>query len=352
MRRIPLVAAWSIGLPLLGLVLYLAFMTVSDYRPGPAIGLKIENNPGSLLKKNVPLSVLTFNIGYGGLDSGADFFMDGGRASRAASLERTRANLVAIAAFLSASGADLVLLQEVDVRSSRSYRLDELAWLKQRLAGHGAVFALNYKVPWVPVPLARPMGAVKSGLLTFSRFRMGSATRYRLPGREGWPRQLAELDRCLSQTRLPVQGGRELVLINLHLSVFDRGGRIRKQQLAFLRERIMAEYGSGNHVIVGGDWNHGLPGTDPDRFARTERRPDWYMALPDDFTPPGFGWAVDGAVASVRSNGTAYRQGANFAAVIDGFLVSPNVEIVRAAGRNLGFANSDHNPVAAVFVLR
>ncbi|HSQ34652.1 MAG TPA: endonuclease/exonuclease/phosphatase family protein, partial [Candidatus Binatia bacterium] len=315
--------AWSLGLPLLGLALYLAFMTVSDYRPDPAIRLEIENNQAVLLKKNMPLSVLTFNIGYAGLDAGADFFMDGGSASRASSLGQVRTNLEQIAAFLSAPRADLILLQEVDVRSSRSFRIDESAYLKKILAGHGVVFAVNYRVPWVPVPLFRPMGAVRSGLLTLSRFRVQAAIRYRLPGREAWPRQLAELDRCLSESRLPVQGGKELVLIHLHLSVFDQGGRIRKRQLAFLRERIMAEYGGGNHVIVGGDWNHGLPGTDPARFRSTEARPGWYMALPGDFTPPGFTWAIDDTMPSIRSNGTAYRNGVNFVAVIDGFLVSP-----------------------------
>jgi endonuclease/exonuclease/phosphatase family metal-dependent hydrolase len=230
--------------------------------------------------------------------------------------------------------------------------VDESAYLQKHLAGYGSIFAVNYKVPWVPVPLTRPMGAVLSGLLTFSRFHVRSAVRYSFPGREAWPRQLAELDRCFSESRLPVEGGRELVLLNSHLSVFDRGGRIRKLQLAYLKKRILDEYSRGNHVIVGGDWNHGLPGTDPERFKAAMARPGWYMALPDDFTPPRFAWAVDKTVPSIRSNGTAYKEGENFVAVIDGFLVSANVEIRMVTGHDLAFRNSDHNPVAAVFVLK
>ena len=202
--------------------------------------------------------------------------------------EQTLTNLQHISRFLSGARADLLLLQEVDAKASRSYRVDELAHLRNDLAGYGAIFAVNYKVPWVPVPLTRPMGAVESGLLTFSRFKVRSAVRYRLPGQEAWPRQLAELDRCFIESRLPVEGGKELVLLNSHLSVFDRGGRIRKLQLAYLKKRITDEYSRGNHVIVGGDWNHGLPGTDPERFKAAMARPGWYMALPDDFTPPGF----------------------------------------------------------------
>jgi endonuclease/exonuclease/phosphatase family metal-dependent hydrolase len=341
-----------IGLPVLVVILYLGFMTVTDYRPQEASNLEIKNNRAEILKKGVPLSILTFNIGYCGLDAGEDFFMDGGRRSRCRSLAQTWANLKNITAFLSVAKADLVLLQEVDVRSSRSYRVDESAYLQTRLAGYGASFAVNYKVPWVPVPFTRPMGAVVSGLLTFSRFHVRSAIRCSLPGSEAWPRQLAELDRCFIECRLPVEGGTELVLLNSHLSVFDRGGRIRKLQLAYLKKRIMDEYGRGNHVIAGGDWNHGLPGTDPGLFKATMARPGWYMALPDDFAPPGFAWAVDKTVPSIRSNGTPYKLGENFVAVIDGFLVSANVEIRTVTGHDLAFRSSDHNPVSALFVLK
>lgn len=343
---------WGLGLLALVVLLYLAFMTVTDYRPEEAISLAIKNNSAAILKKGTPLSVLTFNIGYCGLDAGEDFFMDGGTASRCKSLEQTLANLKKITSFLSGEKADLMLLQEVDSKSSRSYRVDELAYLQMNLAGYGAIFAVNYKVPWVPVPLTRPMGAVTSGLLTFSRFNVRSAVRYSFPGSEAWPRQLVELDRCFMESRLPVESGKELVLLNSHLSVFDKGGRIRKLQLAYMKKRIMDEYNNGNHVIVGGDWNQGLPGTDPNFFKATIAQPGWYVMLPEDFTPAGFAWAVDQTVPTIRSNGTAYKKGENFVAVIDGFLVSPNVEIQKVSGCNLAFQNSDHNPVSAVFVLK
>jgi hypothetical protein len=57
-------------------------------------------------------------------------------------------------------------------------------------------------------------------------------------------------------------------------------------------------------------------------------------------------------VPSIRSNGTPYKQGENFVAVIDGFLVSANVEIRTVTGHDLAFRNSDHNPVSTLFVLK
>jgi endonuclease/exonuclease/phosphatase family metal-dependent hydrolase len=343
---------WGIGLLALVVLLYLAFMTLTDYQPQEAINLDINNNTAAILQKDVPLSVTTFNIGYCGLDAGEDFFMDGGARSRCKSLEQTRINLENITSFLVAEKPDLIVLQEVDVKSSRSYRVNELDYLEKNLANYGTIFAVNYQVPWVPVPLTRPMGAVVSGLLTFSRFKVQNAVRYRLPGSEAWPRQLAELDRCFIESRLPVAGGKELVLLNSHLSVFDKGGRIRKLQLGYMKKRLLDEYKKGNYVIAGGDWNHGLPGTDPKLFKAAMARPGWYVKLPEDFTPPGFAWAVDKTVPTVRNNGTAYKEGENFVAVIDGFLTSPNVEIQKVNGHNLAFQYSDHNPVSALFVLR
>ena len=352
MRKVLKIAVLSAALLLLAVALYLGYMTATDFRPEAVTDLEIENNTAVILEKGVPFSLLTFNIGYGGMDAGADFFMDGGRGSRSRSLGQTRANLQGIAACLAAAKADLVLLQEVDLKATRSYHLNERSELEAGLSGYGSSFAVNYKVPWVPVPLRRPMGAVHSGLLTFSRLRVGAALRRQLPGSEAWPRQLAELDRCLGECRLPVQGGRELVLINLHLSVFDRGGKIRRQQLTYLRQRLLEEYRNGNYVIAGGDWNHGLPGSSPGRFKKTMRQPDWYMALPSDFTPPGFIWALDPSRPTIRASRTAYRPLQSFVAIIDGFLVSPNVEVRSATVRDLGFIHSDHNPVLAVMILK
>lgn len=341
-----------IGLLVLLVLAYLAFMSATDFRPDAETNLDIQNNRAAILKKGMPISVLTFNVGYCGLDAAEDFFMDGGTRSRCKSLEQTLTNLDQITNFLSTEKPDLIVLQEVDIRSSRSHQVNELDHLQKKIVGYASIFAVNYKVPWVPVPLTRPMGSVYSGLLIFSRYNVTSATRYQLPGREPWPRQLAELDRCFIESRLPLAGGKELVLLNSHLSVFDKGGKIRKLQLAYIKKRLLDEYEKGNYVIAGGDWNHGLPGSDPKLFKATMARSGWYMTLPEDFTPAGFAWAIDKTVPTVRSSASAYKEGESFVAVIDGFLVSPNVEIQKVTGHNLVFQNSDHNPVSAVFVLK
>ncbi|RJX37173.1 endonuclease/exonuclease/phosphatase family protein [Paenibacillus pinisoli] len=334
------------------LAAFLIYITAIDYKPPAQVKLPHESHQTAIIKQGEPFKATTFNIGYAGLDRGQDFFMDGGTKSRSASKEQTEANLDAIMGFLSDSDSQLILLQEVDRESSRSYKIDEAQRIEEGLQGYDRIFAYNYKVPWVPVPLTQPMGAVKSGLLTLSAFSTGSHTRFDLPGKESWPVQLFELDRGFIESRLPVDNGKELVLVNLHLSAFDKGGRIRKQQLDFLEGYLEGEAAKGNYIMVGGDWNHSLPSTEPDTFPAQQEWPEWLQPFPDTFGPDGFQWAVDGATPTVRTLDAAYEEGVNFLAVIDGFFVSPNIEIVQVAGTSLHFENSDHNPVTGTFILK
>ncbi|WP_240792588.1 endonuclease [Bacillus thuringiensis] len=76
------------------------------------------------------------------------------------------------------------------------------------------------------------------------------------------------------------------------------------------------------------------------------------MRFPQDFTERGFQWAVDSFVWTVRDNRTAYVKGKRFVTIIDGFLISSNVEILQVNGYDLQFIHGDHNPVSAIFQLQ
>ena len=331
---------------------YFIFMTLTDYRPDEVTRLPVENNHDETLQLEEPVSVMTFNIGYCGLDDEQDFFLDGGTESRSESREKTLENLSGILRFTEANDSDIYLFQEVDIRSSRSYKINQYDRLSEELEGYASALALNYKVPWIPVPLTKPMGTVKAGLATFSRYTIKEAERYQYPGEESWPRQLALLDRCFLETRIPVENGKELVLLNSHLSAYDKGGQIRKQQLDYLKKHILTEYNKGHYIIVGGDWNHLIPGTNPERFDTTQDWPEWLVKIPESFKPEGFQWVADSGVPTNRSVDRPYEKGINFLSVIDGFLVSPNVKVLSVKGFSLDFEYSDHNPVQVHFILK
>jgi endonuclease/exonuclease/phosphatase family metal-dependent hydrolase len=331
---------------------FLAYVTITDYKPAEVLPLSVKNNSEKLLKKDEPFSITTFNIGYAGLDKNEDFFMDGGTMSGSSSKKQTMTNLKGVTSFIKDEGSDINLIQEIDTNSSRSYHINEVNYFTKKLPDYSKTFGVNYKVPWVPVPVLHPMGSANSGLLTLSKYKITDSHRYKLAGQESWPRQQFDLDRAFIESRMPVDNGKELVLIHLHLSAYDKGGKVRKQQLKYLSAYLDKEIKKGNYIILGGDWNHAIPTTDPYLFETTEKWPDWLQRFPSTFKPEGFQWVADKTIPSTRSDDFPFKKGRNFQAVIDGFLVSPNITVKSVKGHDLGFENSDHNPVTAELVLK
>lgn len=331
---------------------YVGFMIATDYKPESEIAIAIENNKIAEIKTNTELTLTTFNIGYGTMDKDVDFFMDGGIMSRGTSKEKTIENLDAIENIIAELDSDLVFLQEVDVKATRSYNINQLERLQERFTEYSNNFAINYKVPWVPIPLSNPHGKVLAGLVTLSKNNIASSTRYDLPGKSSFFVQLGDLDRCMVVNRMPVENGKELVAVNAHLSAYDEGGTIRKVQLGFIKNFLEEEYSKGNYVIIGGDWNHQIPGTDAFAFSTTEEWPDWLQDIPDDLTPSNFNWAYDASIPTNRTVATSYVEGENLRSIIDGFLVSDNIEIIKTTGTEINFAYSDHNPVTLAFKLK
>ncbi|MDI9439166.1 MAG: endonuclease/exonuclease/phosphatase family protein [Limnochordia bacterium] len=332
-----------------GLILYL---TITEYRPQDVMPVQIlgkQNRPVDLRDE---LTITTFNTGYAALERDADFFMDGGTMSRGLSKGRVEQNLAKITALLQSLDSDFYLLQEVDENATRSYGINQREQMAKALPDYVSSFAVNYQVGWVPIPVLQPMGRVLSGLQTLSRYTVHEATRFSLPSTASWPIRLGHLKRCLLESRIPVNGGRELVIAHVHLEAFDSGGSLRSEQLAFIEDYARAEVAKGNYVVLGGDWNHLLAANPQEVRARFSATwPSWLQLLPEGFLAE-FQWAYDEEVPSVRDLAAPYDPQHTFTCTIDGFLVSPNVEILEVYGHDLGFEFSDHNPVTLRFKLR
>jgi endonuclease/exonuclease/phosphatase family metal-dependent hydrolase len=285
--------------------------------------------------------VLCWNIGYAGLGKDADFFMDGGSHTVSAGETQVRANLAGIKDLMDSVGAPLTLLQEVDRDSSRTWRIDERAFL----AFGDSFYALNYACPFVPYPLP-PLGRVYSGLLTVSAFDTASAERVALPCPFSWPIRAVNLKRCLLVTRIPLAGGGELVLVNLHLEAYD-SGEGKAAQTAALAALLQEEADKGNYVVAGGDFNQIFSSADTGAYPA---QPGKWTSGEIDVSqfPDGGQFLMDAAVPSCRSLDRPYA-GADRESwqcyLIDGLLVSSNVTVDSLATQDLGFVVSDHNPV-------
>ena len=335
---------------------YVAYVFLDYHRIPDNQTLDIyEQEPQPIAQTGRDYRVLTWNIGFGAYEDDYGFFMDGGTESWAWSEERLKINLDEIAARVQEQAADVYFLQEVDFDSTRTYHIDEREWLYAALPGHSSVFAVNYDSPFLLYPFRHPHGASRSGLLMLTEFDVQSAVRRSLPVETGFTK-LLDLDRCYSVSRVPVENGRELVLYDLHLSAYSSDGTIADEQLELLLADMQAEYEAGNYVVGGGDFNKDLlPGGSTQYFGVDTGDYTWAQPIRTDLieaTDIRLIAPVDpeDPVASCRNADGPYAEG-QLRLTVDGFLVSPNVEVVESEVLDFGFENSDHNPVRMTFRL-
>ena len=143
--------------------------------------------------------------------------------------------------------------------------------------------------------------------------------------------------------------GSELFVLNIHLAAFDNG-ETRVKQLESVFEFAKKLHEKGHFVVIGGDWNMRLVQTEFPHETDEEFL-FWLRDLPADKVPVGWSIAADASIPSVRTVHKSYVKGENYVAVVDGFIVSPNVEIISIENVDLGFENSDHHPVKLKFKL-
>jgi endonuclease/exonuclease/phosphatase family metal-dependent hydrolase len=339
-----------IGAAVVVLVLLFTFLTIFEYRPKQTEAAAFIREDGSSnVSAGEALTLVSWNIGYASLDASQDFFMDGGKTVRPKTDESVKANIAGIRDYIASIRADAVFIQEVDYKAYRSYNVNQANILAESFAGT-AVFAPNFRCLFVPFPVPRFIGPVDSGLLSLSRFTVIEALRYRLTVPFKWPVRIANLKRCLLTERIPMEGA-ELVLINLHLEAYSPSGR--EAQMRELLELVYREYRQGNYVIAGGDFNQNFPGIDEKLFALKDTDHFTPGVLSESVLEPGWRFAFDPIIPSSRLLNEPYSGDYETTQlyVIDGFLVSPNVEILSVKTEDVQFRYTDHNPVILKAIL-
>ncbi len=333
---------------------YFAYVMFSYSRLEDGLPLEVMGESDKIAEVGVPYDMLSFNIGFGAYEPDYGFFMDGGKESRAFSEKRLTANMKSIAGFINSRKADICILQEVDQDATRTYHLDERAFLTGELSYPCSVWSENWDSPFLLYPFTEPHGSTLAGIMTFSNFGVTSALRTSLPIEKGLMK-LVDLDRCYSVSRIPVSNGRELALYNLHLSAYTSDGSIAEEQLKMLIDDMSAEYRKGNYVIGGGDFNKDLLGDSAAVFGVSGGDYTWAQPIPDGmFADTGLALVVpegkEGPVPTCRNADGPYNP-EQYILTVDGFIVSGNVIAEAAEAIDTGFAYSDHNPVSMTFML-
>ncbi len=342
---------------------YIIYMQMNYYRIEDHTALETGNNQEQILKAGETYKAVTCNIGFGAYGPDYSFFMDtgemedgtrtAGKYGKAISKESVETNTEKAAEELEKLNADFMLLQEVDVDADRSYHINQKETLMERFGDYGNVFANNFHSAYLFYPFSDPHGAVEAGLLNFSRYEIAEAERRSYPVDNSFVTKFTDLDRCFSVMRLPVEGGKQLVLVNNHMSAYDEGGLIRAQQLELLNSVMEEEYEAGNYVIVGGDFNHALGEAVAEGFPSKQKFPAWVSILTQKEMAEGIRIVQaenELEVPTCRGADIPYTKGVNFTTVVDGFLVSDNVKAT-AENVDTDFGYSDHNPVLLRFEL-
>lgn len=322
----------------------LTWLTIVEYKPEDTEVVPVQSVGGQAksLAAGDSIKFVAWNIGYGALGDNADFFMDGGKMVYTGDEARVRENMDNIANEVRAQAPDILLLQEIDLDSSRSRHINETLYF-DGMGFNNRTFANNFKVAFFPIPIP-PYGHIDSGIATYSSYQTTSATRVQLPCPFSWPIRTFNLKRCLLITRIPVEGGKELVIVNLHLEAYDDGeGKAAQAQM--LMDILNEETAKGNYVIAGGDFNQVFSNVD----NKYPVFPEQWQPAALDISPYEDTWQfiMCSDTASCRSlyaplagndpNSLQYY-------TIDGFIVSSNIRVDSYEIVDLGFVSSDHNP--------
>ena len=327
--------------------LFLLWSTIMEYRPADSIIIQ-DTKKVPALKDSMIYSAMIWNIGYAGLGANMDFFYDGGEKVRD-SRRNVSDNVKAISSLIQQNDTiDFILIQEVDISSKRSYGIDEYRRFDSLLADHQGSIGINYKVGFVPVPPLKPLGRVKSGIATFTVFQPQSVIRYAFHGNYSWPTRIFMLKRCYLVNRYTLENGKEFVLVNTHNSAYDDGS-LRAAQLKQLEKFAISEFEAGNFVLIGGDWNQS-PAEFKPNFRYTFDTVN-VSYLPKDFLS---GWQQEytSDCPTNRRITAPYNPDTTPTTVIDFYIASPNIKVLKLRAINLEFRNSDHNPVLLTFILK
>ncbi len=315
----------------------------------------IKTGEDGTVKLGESYTVVTQNIGFGAYTQEFTFFMDGGTQSWAESEESVIDCIEKAGDTVDLYEPDFILFQEVDFDSTRSYHINQREILEKRFNYLSSAFAVNYNSAFLLYPFNQPHGASKAGILTLSRYNITSSLRRSLPISEGFSKFL-DLDRCYSVSRIPVENGKELVIYNVHLSAYGGSDEIRSAQMTMLFNDMKAEYEKGNYCVCGGDFNHDFTGDSTQKLNGGQKVDfGWAQPFPMDLLPDCIKRCTDYkgelVIPTCRNCDIPYKEG-NFTIIVDGFLVTDNVETVSVENVKTDFVYSDHNPVVMEFKLK
>lgn len=338
---------------------FLGYLKITEYNPKKIENLKVENKENEIKEdknKNYELNteykLLSWNVGFFGMDKNIDFFMDGGKMVFPISQKQVEENILKAIEEIKKENPDIINLQEVDKYSKRTGFMDQVKILNEKFK-QNSIFAYNMKVKFVPYPIP-PLGQMETGIYSSSKKEILNPERHQLPIAFKYPVRLSNFKRAFTVSYSNINGSdKKLVLLNAHLDAYDdEKSGFKKKQTEEILNFMKKEREKGNYVILSADFNQNLKMLNKDEMEKipsnlwrasnfdTELLSDKFKLLhPNENT--------------ARLNNKPYKKGSEntYYYVIDGFVVSDNIKVNEIKVNDLDFQNSDHNPVVLKFEL-
>ncbi len=350
---------------------YVAYVALQYSRIADMAPLDVVSPQENTVKTGETYSILSYNTGFAAYSPEYSFFMDEGemnsgekvvgKYAKAVSKADAEKNVNGQLSVSKSLDPDFCFFQEIDEHADRSYHINMLERARETFGGHSSVYAENFHTAYLLYPFNDPIGKTNAGILTLSRYKTERAVRRSFPVTTNFIDKLFDLDRCFSVSYLSIAGSeKQLVLLNLHMSAYDKGGTIRAKQLEMLNGVLKEERDKGNYVIAGGDFNHCLIADrfDSDEqalqyFKSEQKTPEWVKnsVLHQAELTEGYQIAANINASTCRGADMPYTKGVNYSTVIDGFLVSDNITVIEERTVDTDYAYSDHNPVYMQFSL-
>jgi endonuclease/exonuclease/phosphatase family metal-dependent hydrolase len=202
--------------------------------------------------------VMTWNIRFGA--GRLPWFGDACGDRVILSEDEVYRSLQSIAGYINKVKPDILLLQEVDLKSKRSGYIDQLQWLLDHTYFNYAVCGSQWKAQFIP---SDGLGRMDEENAILSRWKISDAKRIQLALRKDQD----ELTRyfyercCVVTGRIEIPDVTNLYAVNVHISAFATDDT-KKTQIIQLKTELDRIDGAGGYFVAGGDFNTLPPGSD------------------------------------------------------------------------------------------
>jgi endonuclease/exonuclease/phosphatase family metal-dependent hydrolase len=243
---------------------FLVLVRLATFHPPDRLAVAVSCPDGvPILSAGQAVKIMSWNVQYMAGKNYVFFFdvADGNGPDERPSAADIALTLGEVGRVIGEEAPDVVLLQEVDDGAARTDHQDQLGLLLARLDGRYPCHcsAFYWRAWYVPHP--RIHGSVGMKLSILSKYRITAALRHQLVRKpEDLVTRQFSIQRAVLEARMPVKGGKDLAVLDVHLEAFAKGTDTLAHQVGQVKSILDGLTREGCPWVIGGDFNLLPPG--------------------------------------------------------------------------------------------